>query len=62
MHPLVNAIMHALLVAVWTVSGYCAATLCLHPDPGIAFWAVVQPTMGVVLLWFVWPRKVVGHV
>jgi hypothetical protein len=62
MYPVCNVIMHALLVAAATAAGYSVTQLCLHPDPGIAFWSVVLPTLVAVMLRFVWPRKVVGHV
>jgi hypothetical protein len=59
MHHVCNIIMHALLVAAATAAGYSVTQLCLHHDPGIAFWSVVLPTLVAVLLWFVWPGKVV---
>lgn len=62
MHPVCNVTLHALLVAAWTVVGYCAVSLVAHPCVEFACVAAVQVANAGVLLWFVWPRKVVGHV
>lgn len=62
MHPVCNVIMHALLVAAWTVVGYCAVIVIAQPCVEFACVAAVQVANAGVLLWFVWPRKVVGHV
>jgi hypothetical protein len=61
MHPVCNVIMHALLVAAWFVVGYCAVSLVARPCVEFACVAAVQLANASVLLWFVWPRKVVGH-
>lgn len=62
MHPVCKVILHALLVAAWTVVGYCAVIVLSRPCVEFTCVAAVQVANACVLLWFVWPRKVVGHV
>lgn len=59
MPPLLNTTLHALLVAAWTVVGYCAVMFAAHPCAVCAGLAAVQLANACALLWFVWPRKAV---
>lgn len=56
-----SLILHILLPTAWTVAGYCAVLFSAHPCAEHAIVAGVQPANAAVLLWFVWPRKVVAR-
>lgn len=57
MSPVFNCILHVLLVAAWTVVGYCLVALAAHPCAEHAIVAAVQVANACTLLWFVWPRR-----
>jgi hypothetical protein len=60
MPPVANATIHALLVAAWTVAGYCAVLFAAHPCLEHAAVAAVMAANAMSGLWVVWPGKAVA--
>lgn len=55
-----QALLFMLLAATWLVIGFCLVSQLVCPCIEHLFWSFVMLPLGSVLLWFVWPRKVVA--